>query len=95
MSNKLTCKKHGKRVWVNPESQIVHHRSEDVQCDTDFVIFHGTGYEPRGYGLNSFSAYRCSYCGVTKYQAAETTEICNERWNTSRDSDGQPHVYLG
>jgi len=80
----LTCLKHGKRVFVNPETKSVLHRSEDVNCDLPLK------WGELSFDYDVYMKLRfCTHCNLSESDIKEyNTVLCNERVNC------QPHVFL-
>lgn len=97
---KLKCKLHERRVWVNPITGTVLHRSSnkdnsDLQCATKFVCSNpvAAGHGEPAMTVAHVAAYAsCMHCGLpapTNWSWAYNNEnpICKKR------QGHQQHVY--
>ncbi len=81
----LVCIKHDKRVFFNPESGSVLHRSEDVKCDSE-PKWGNLSFDSKIYLKLRF----CTYCRQPESELKEyDVPLCNSRVGN------QPHIFLG
>lgn len=90
---KLKCEAHKKRVWVNPITSTVHHRSPNrngthLLCGSKYVGFaHTPRVLPSDFRVNA----RCIHCGLPEPSdwpwGHQSPELCKKRQGK------QQHVY--